>query len=153
MRTRFTVGQHVQTRFGKGQVREVRNSGRLLVHVRGHSLLLNADDLAPVDPDRTASTAGILVRGNPATDSRQGSAPRTASSTVDLHGYSVPDALARVEQALNDAILADLSELRVVHGRSGGRIRTALHEWLRHEPGVRGFEVDPQNAGVTIIRL
>lgn len=72
---------------------------------------------------------------------------------VDLHGLTVVEALARAEQALNDALLADAAELRLIHGRSGGRIRAALHRRLAEIPTVRGFHVDAANAGVTIVRL
>jgi len=72
---------------------------------------------------------------------------------VDLHGLTVEEALVRAEHALNDAMLADCAELRLIHGRSGGRIRAALHRRLSEIPSVRGFGLDPRNAGVTVVRL
>jgi DNA mismatch repair protein MutS2 len=78
---------------------------------------------------------------------------RTASREIDLHGLTVEEALDRVELALNDALLADLSEVRFIHGRSGGRIRAALHRRLRDTPSVRGFRLDPRNEGVTLVSL
>jgi dsDNA-specific endonuclease/ATPase MutS2 len=56
---------------------------------------------------------------------------------IDLHGMTVAEALDRAERALNDALLADESELRFIHGRSGGR----------------KFRVDPRNEGVTVVVL
>jgi hypothetical protein len=150
MRPRFTAGQYVHTPFGKGLIREVRDNGRLLIDLRGRALLLGPGDVTLVERGGTppSTPAGRYVHTH--------AGRRDASdvpSTVDLHGCTVPDAIARAEQALNEALLADLPELRVVHGRRGGRIRTALHRWLRDVPGVRGFHVDPRNPGVTIIRL
>jgi DNA mismatch repair protein MutS2 len=72
---------------------------------------------------------------------------------VDLHGLTVEEALARIEAALNDALLADMAQVRFVHGRSGGRIRSALHHRLRQIASVRHFFVDPRNEGVTIVEL
>ena len=46
-----------------------------------------------------------------------------------------------------------LAELRFVHGRSGGRIRGALHQRLRAIPTVQSFRLDPRNPGVTIVVL
>ena len=63
------------------------------------------------------------------------------------------EALGRAEQALNEALLADLAELRFIHGRSGGRIRAAVHRWLRDIHGIRGFGLDPRNEGITIVSL
>jgi dsDNA-specific endonuclease/ATPase MutS2 len=72
---------------------------------------------------------------------------------VDLHGLTVEEALSTAAQAVNDALLANRLELRFIHGRSGGRIRGALHRWLREIPSVAGFRLDPANPGVTVARL
>ena len=61
--------------------------------------------------------------------------------------------MAKAELALNEALLADVDVLRLIHGKSGGRIRAALHGRLRELPGVRGFRLDPHNEGVTIVTL
>ena len=134
----------------KGVVREVRNNGRLLIEVGGRSLVFEERAVTPVD-GRTRSTAKrrspLLTEGEPAVPALH------AAVDVDLHGLTVEEALARAEQALNDALLADASELRVIHGKGGGRIRVALHRRLREIPTVRAFRIDPQNAGVTIVSL
>ena len=72
---------------------------------------------------------------------------------MDLHGLTVDEALARAEQALNDALLADFPEIRLIHGQSGGRIRAALHRRLGEIPTVRAFRLDPRNPGATIVSL
>jgi DNA mismatch repair protein MutS2 len=72
---------------------------------------------------------------------------------IDLHGLTVAEALERAERALNDALLADESELRLIHGRGGGRLKAALHRWLNTVPSVRRFRLDPRNEGVTIVLL
>jgi dsDNA-specific endonuclease/ATPase MutS2 len=142
----------VQTPFGKGVVREVRNNGRLLVEVQGRALVVSETDAATPDsrerPPRRARTreAGPVSHPQPRAQS-----PRSAE--IDLHGLTVEEALARVDRALNDALLSDLPELRIIHGRSGGRIRGALHRRLQELPSVRGFRLDPRNAGVTIVEL
>jgi DNA mismatch repair protein MutS2 len=75
------------------------------------------------------------------------------SVAIDLHGLTVEEALGRVQEALSEALLADVDELRLIHGRSGGRIRAALQRRLRETPGVRSFRRDPRNDGVTIVKL
>ena len=83
-------------------------------------------------------------------------APARAHHTaveVDLHGLTVDEALERAERALNDALLADFNELRLIHGKSGGRIRAALHRRLGEIPTVRAFRLDPRNPGTTIVSL
>ncbi|MCC6989451.1 MAG: Smr/MutS family protein, partial [Acidobacteria bacterium] len=72
---------------------------------------------------------------------------------VDLHGLRVDEALHRIDDALDAALRAGHAELRFIHGRSGGRLRGALHERLRRISAVRGVRLDPRNAGVTIVSL
>jgi dsDNA-specific endonuclease/ATPase MutS2 len=145
----WSTGDEVQTPLGKGVVREVRSNGRLLVLIHERALLLDARTVSALQPSRRA--------GAPVTEGRPPRPPETASAptetVVDLHGLTVEAALTRVEQALDAAILADLPKLRFVHGRTGGRIRAALHRQLRGIPTVRRFFVDPRNDGVTIVEL
>ena len=75
----------------------------------------------------------------------------TARAEVDLHGLTVEEALTRSESAINDALLADLPSLRLIHGRSSGRIRAALHRRLRDIAAVRAFRLEPGNDGVTVV--
>jgi DNA mismatch repair protein MutS2 len=75
------------------------------------------------------------------------------SVAIDLHGLTVEEALGRVQEALSEALLADVDELRLIHGRGGGRIRSALHRELGETPSVRKFRLDPRNEGVTIVTL
>ncbi len=135
----------VQTPFGKGVVREVRNSGRLMVDVKGRAMVVTESEVSVV------AHAGKRPRG-PQSSERIAEGTR-ASVEIDLHGLTVEEAIDRVEQALNDALLADLCEVRFIHGRSGGRIRAALHRRLGETPSVRGFRLDPRNEGVTLVSL
>jgi dsDNA-specific endonuclease/ATPase MutS2 len=147
----LTVGDAVQTSLGKGVVREVRNGGRVLVEVHGRAVELKAALVARLEATRASRRQARADTPRPHTDiapSRSGLVPVTE---VDLHGLTVEEALGRVEEAVNAAILGDLPQLRLIHGRSGGRIRAALHRRLREIPTVRAFQLDPHNPGVTIV--
>ena len=153
MASRFKTGELVQTRMGKGVVREVRTNGRLVVDVNGRGVVLEEDAVAPLD-SRKPSVRKSTPAPEPAprVSTRRVSGP-PARTEVDLHSLTVEEALARTEQALNDALLADLPELRLIHGKGSGRIRAALHRRLREISTVRAFRLDPRNAGVTIVSL
>jgi len=151
MQNRFTIGQTVQTPFGKGLVREVRYNGRLLVDVRGRAVVVRESEVSESNAVSRRRRSNVSAeRADPV------QATRTSAATaveLDLHGLTIPDALARAEEALNRACLADAATVRLIHGQSGGRIRAALHRRLREISSVRGFALDPTNAGVTIVRL
>ena len=152
MTSRFTPGDTVQTRFGKGVVREIRNGDRLTVDVGGRVLVVAETEISFLESARKRSgTSVVSDRGSARI--RRSRETRAVSAEIDLHGLTVEEALDRVDQALSDALLADLSELRLIHGRSGGRIRAALHRRLRESSSVRKFRLDPRNEGVTIVTL
>ena len=145
---RFWTGDPVQTPLGLGVVREAGNSGRLTVEIRGRSVVLDEITVAALNTERPR--AG---KRKPSPTPPEPLPGRRPATEIDLHGLAVDEALARAEQALSDALLADVSELRLIHGKSGGRIRAALHRRLREISTVRAFRLDPGNPGVTIVSL
>lgn len=145
MSARFAAGNAVQTPFGKGVVREVRNQGRLLVQIQQRTLVVDEAVVTLL----TGRPRGPLPP--PSGPARSPEPRHQAPSEVDLHGLRVDEALARIDAALDAALLAGHAELRFIHGRSGGRLRGALHERLRAISAVRGLRLDPRNPGVTIV--
>ena len=151
MPSRFLVGDTVQTPLGKGVVSEVRRNGRLVVTLHGRSLVLEEHEVKPLESRRRRRAA---TEAAPPTEAAPRHAGAEASPLeMDLHGLTVEEALERVALAINAALLDDRPELRLIHGRGGGRIKAALHRRLREMPPVRSFEVDPRNPGVTIVRF
>ena len=56
----------------------------------------------------------------------------------------------------NDAALAHLSSVRVVHGKGTGALRAGIHNYLRRQKHVRSFRLGAfgeGDAGVTIVEL
>lgn len=144
---KFAPGDSVHVRsIGTGLIREVRNGGRLLVEVNGRSIVTTEDQVTPTEKPRQRKPPS---RRTP----HVYEAPSDASVSLDLHGLTVEAAHDAVIAFINDALLAGAAEARIIHGRSGGRLRTALHADLKRLPAVRSYSVDPQNAGVTIVKL
>lgn len=76
---------------------------------------------------------------------------------LDLHGCRVEDALARVDQFVDDAVMAGHAAVRIVHGHGTGALRAAIHRHLA-ALGVRGYRLgeagmDEGASGVTIVTL
>lgn len=147
----FAAGDAVQTPFGKGVVREVRNNGQLLVQIQQRALLVAAAQASPLGASARATAS------RPATASEPQASPlhesRRAPFEIDLHGLTVDEALGRIDAALDAALRAGASEMRFIHGRSGGKLRGALHRRLGAISAVRGVRLDPRNPGVTIVTL
>jgi DNA mismatch repair protein MutS2 len=143
----FAPGDRVHVAaLGTGVVREVRNGGRFVIELKGRSIVVAASDLEPARNARGAA---------PVADRTSHPAPGASpvARSVDLHGMTTAEAVEALDAFLNDALLAGATEARVIHGRSGGRLKAAVHARLGQFPSLRGFRVDPRNAGVTIVKL
>jgi DNA mismatch repair protein MutS2 len=74
-------------------------------------------------------------------------APTVAASEVSLIGLRVADAEPLLTKALDDAILADLPYLRVIHGKGTGALRQLVHDVLAGDKRVKRFGFAPANQG------
>lgn len=79
--------------------------------------------------------------------------PSGGVRSIDLHGLRVQEALGLVEDLLNRAVLDDCDEIQIVHGIGRGRIKEALHDYLRGLHVVKSYKLDPANPGVTRVYL
>ena len=84
-----------------------------------------------------------------------GSAP-SVPLQLDLRGARAEEALAVLDRYLNDAAVAGIDRLRIVHGKGTGALRAAVREMLSSHPLVREVANAAQNEGgegATIVRL
>jgi len=80
----------------------------------------------------------------------------TAATEISLIGLRVAEAEPLLVKALDDAVLADLPYLRVVHGKGTGALRQFVHEVLSADPRVKRFGFAPSNqggSGVTVVEF
>jgi DNA mismatch repair protein MutS2 len=95
-------------------------------------------------PSRLVGTSGTDI------------APRTGVSEVDLRGMMADEAREAVERAVDDAVLADLPVLRIIHGKGTGVLRKVVDEVLRADRRVTGHQLAPPReggTGVTVAEL
>jgi DNA mismatch repair protein MutS2 len=77
-------------------------------------------------------------------------------SEINVIGRTVDDASRAVERFIDQAFLAGLARVRVVHGSGLGILRKALRQLLKEHPHVESVAEPPQNeggAGVTVVEL
>ena len=77
-------------------------------------------------------------------------ATRTAapvSSEISLRGLTVEEAEPLLLRAVDDAILADLPYLRIIHGKGTGALRDFVQSVLKRDPRVTRFALAPANQG------
>ncbi len=75
------------------------------------------------------------------------------STEINLLGKTVDEALSLLDKYLDDAYLAHLPNVRIVHGKGTGALRSAVHSHLKRTKYVKSFrlgEFGEGDAGVTI---
>ena len=80
----------------------------------------------------------------------------SVSTEINLLGMTVDEAVSALEKYLDDACMAHLETVRVVHGKGTGALRKGVHDYLRRQKRVASFRLGQYgegDAGVTIVQL
>ncbi len=77
----------------------------------------------------------------------------SVSTEINLIGMTVDEAIAHLDKYLDDAYIAHLPTVRIVHGKGTGALRNAVHSHLKRQKYVKSFRLGESgegDAGVTI---
>ena len=78
------------------------------------------------------------------------------STEINLLGKTVDEAVAELDKYLDDAYLAHLKTVRIVHGKGTGALRKGVHNYLKRQKHVASYrlgEFGEGDAGVTIVEF
>lgn len=78
------------------------------------------------------------------------------STEINLLGKTVDEAIAELDKYLDDAYLAHMKSVRIVHGKGTGALRKGVHNYLKRQKHVDSFrlgEFGEGDAGVTIVEF
>ena len=155
------VGDRVRLR-GMDMDAEVLNppddKGEVQVLAGRIRMSVSLSDLVPVDGARMAGE----IKRKPA---REGSSRYSGivrekivniSGSIDLHGKNLDEAELIVDKYLDDAFLAGLPEVIIVHGRGAGILRSGLRRMLtghRHVKKTRSGGPDEGGDGATVVTI
>lgn len=81
---------------------------------------------------------------------------REVSYEIDLRGMTGEEAVAALDKYLDDALLAGLSQVRIIHGKGTGALRKAVSDFLRMDPRVAEWrlgETGEGGSGVTVAKI
>jgi len=80
----------------------------------------------------------------------------TFKSEIDIRGQRVEEAISKITEFIDEAIMFEVGQLRILHGKGNGVLRETIRGILRSEPMVRNFKdehVDFGGAGITVVNL
>lgn len=65
----------------------------------------------------------------------------SVSPEINLLGKTVDEAVAELDKYLDDASLAHLTSVRVVHGKGTGALRAGIHQYLKRQKHVKSYRL------------
>ena len=80
----------------------------------------------------------------------------SVSTEINLLGKTVDEAVAELDKYLDDAYIAHLKTVRIVHGKGTGALRKGVHNYLKRQKHVASYrlgEFGEGDAGVTIVEF
>ena len=151
-------GVKVLTMNLKGTVSTLPNAkGDLYVQMGILRSLVNIKDLELLD-EASVSGPGLdpaaMKRNNTGSGKIKMAKSFSVSPEVNLIGMTTDEAMPVLDKYLDDAYLAHLPQVRVVHGRGTGALRAAVHKHLKKLKYVKEFrlgEFGEGDTGVTIV--
>jgi len=131
--------------------------GEVEVQIGALKVRVSLDDLRTAEDGRERSTVPRAA-GAPQEDRGVDPLAKTLSvpTSIHLRGKRIEEALAELDKYLDDATLAGLPRVIVIHGKGTGALRRAVHEYLTHHPEVASFRLGADGeggTGATIVEL
>ena len=149
---KVSVGDKVRVkRLGKfGEVTAIKPRGKMPLQILVGNMQMQAayheiDSVQPKQETSHLSTSVLDI---------QYSKANTVSSELNIRGLLVKEALDVTDKYLDDAYLAGIPTVRILHGKGTGALRNAVHTELRENPHVTKFQFAPNSQGgegVTIV--
>lgn len=81
---------------------------------------------------------------------------REISTELDLRGLTVEEAFMKVDSYLDDAKLAGMKTVVLIHGKGTGALRRGINEMLKKRSDIKSFRlgnIDEGGSGVTVVEL
>jgi DNA mismatch repair protein MutS2 len=110
--------------------------------------IVGIEGASPLSGSTQAASGGVSVRAR--------AGENAATEEINLIGSTVEQATERVDKFLDDAALAHISRVRIIHGHGTGALRKGLGEFLKTHPLVakQSFETEDRGGkAVTVVEL
>lgn len=126
--------------------------GNLFVQMGILRSQVNIKDLEKLD-DVVITASGINKTG---AGKIKMSKSASVGTEINLLGKTVDEAICELDKYLDDAYLAHIPSVRIVHGKGTGALRKGVHNYLRRQKHVKSYrlgEFGEGDAGVTIVEF
>jgi DNA mismatch repair protein MutS2 len=151
-RRRWRLGERARSRTGgwEGRIAALERGGkRATLEAGGMRVTVDVEDLVPSvgdgASDRRANGAGSGTTSN--ADEIRLDRARSIASSLDLRGARVDEALEALDRYLDDAALAGLDKVLIIHGMGTGAVRDAVRTAAAGHPMVKSMRPGQRGEG------
>ncbi len=121
-----------------------------LININDKDVLVNASIVSKLEGGKTKNT-----RKNNVTVTITKSSKEFCNELMIRH-QTLDEALINIEQYISDAIYNNCKQIKIIHGKHGGILRKAVHDYLKSSPYVKDFRLGDYfegSYGVTVVNL
>lgn len=118
----------------------VNKSNEIQVQIGSVKMMMNLSNIAK-------SNIANPVEEKSSITSYKTSKTRTATTEINVIGYNVEEAIFTIDKYLDDASLAKLQTIRIVHGKGTGILRKGIHNFLKTNSHVKSFRLGTYGEG------
>ena len=153
----FKVGMHVKvlTMNVIGTVSQIhKNKNQVTVLVGSLSTKMDIKNLAILKGYKDPAETSSKHKGAGGSGKIKMSKSSSVSSEINLLGYTVDEAIAVLDKYLDDAYIARIPQVRIVHGKGTGALRSGITSYLHRVPYIKEFrlgQIGEGAEGVTIV--
>lgn len=153
----FKIGMHVKvlTMNVIGTVSQIhKNKNQVTVLVGSLSTKMDIKNLAILKGYKDPAETSSKPKGAGGSGKIKMSKSSSVSSEINLLGYTVDEAIAVLDKYLDDAYIARIPQVRIVHGKGTGALRSGITSYLHGVPYIKEFrlgQIGEGAEGVTIV--
>ena len=140
----FKVGMHVKvlTMNVIGTVSQIhKNKNQVTVLVGSLSTKMDIKNLAILKGYKDPAETSSKPKGAGGSGKIKMSKSSSVSSEINLLGYTVDEAIAVLDKYLDDAYIARIPQVRIVHGKGTGALRSGITSYLHGVPYIKEFSL------------
>ena len=140
----FKVGMHVKvlTMNVIGTVSQIhKNKNQVTVLVGSLSTKMDIKNLAILKGYKDPAETSSKPKGAGGSGKIKMSKSSSVSSEINLLGYTVDEAIAVLDKYLDDAYIARIPQVRIVHGKGTGALRSGITSYLHGVPYIKEFRL------------
>ncbi|MBI1807266.1 MAG: endonuclease MutS2 [Ignavibacteria bacterium] len=146
--TDFNVGDHVRLRQSNtsGEIESKLDIDHYLVLMGELKVKVHRDDLEYSAENHQVRKAEHIFHA----------AVEDIKREIDLRGMYGDEAISAIDKFLDDAVLAGLHRVDLIHGKGTGALRRKINEYLKKNSSIKSFRLGEWNeggTGVTVVEL